>query len=206
MQKKQPPKILVLVFVLLGVYFVLFGIFPVTLEIVPTEMGMQGHIHRKAMFPPFKNVDIIIPNLKQASINSSRSSKGQTTYRVELEDFQGYRFPITSVFSSGYSSKVRLQDRINDTIRNRTEFRYSFNQVFFTLFGGFFIIVSLMSLVAAKKAKNNTYQQSRPRQDQVPKETPENFKRPQDFSIPQQTQQPESEEEKYKDINDSIIK
>ena len=206
MQKKQPPKLFLLIFILIGLYFFLVGFFPVKIEINPTSAGTQAQIHRKSMIPPFKTIDIFIPNVKQAVITTSRTSKGGTTYRVELEDFKGYRFPITTYFSSGYNSKANLQDRINVSISNRTDFRHTFTQPFFTLFGSIFIIIPLIMLIAVKKTQNNTYQQSRPRQYQVPKETPEEFKRPQGFPIPQQPQHTESEEEKYKNINDSIIK
>lgn len=206
MQKKQPPKLFLLIFILIGLYFFLVGFFPVKVEINPTSVGTQAQIHRKSMIPPFKTIDIFIPNVKQAVITTSRTSKGGTTYRVELEDFKGYRFPITTYFSSGYNSKANLQDRINVSITNRTDFRHTFPQPFFTLFGSIFIIIPLIMLIAVKKTQNNTYQQSRPRQYQDPKETPEEFKRPQGFPISQQTQHAESEEEKYKNINDSIIK
>lgn len=194
MQKKQPPKIIILIFILIGLYFFLVGIFPIQVEISPAETGMKAQIHRKSMIPPFKNIDIIIPNVKQASVNVSRSSNGQITYRVELEDFQGYRFPLSSYFSSGYHSKVILQDKINASIRNRIEFKDTIYQLFFVFFGLIFIIIPLLILIAVSKTSNNKIQQSQP------------HVKPQGVPIPQQTKQPESEQEKYKDINDSIIR
>ena len=195
MKKKQPPKFFLLIFILIGLYFFFLGFLPITVEINTTSMGSHAQIHRISMIPPFKSVDIMIPNVKQAIITASRGSKGGTNYRVELEDFKGYRYPVTFYYSSGYNSKARLQDTINDSIRNRTEYKNTFRQPFFMLFGFIFIFVSVIMLKAKKKT-SNTMQQKTPVRVQTPYQT----------RIPQQTQQPESEEEKYKNINDSIIK
>ena len=190
--KKQNPKPFLFLFFIIGLYAFIIGVFPISVEINSTSSGSQAQIHRKSMIPPFKDINIMIPNLKQAVITTSRSSKGGTTYRVELEDFKGYRYPITAFYSSGYKSKANLQDRINDSIRNRTEYKKTFRQPFFIFFGLFFIFVSLLVLKAKNKI-NKTTQQKTPVRVQTPYQT----------HIPQQT---ESEEEKYKNINDSIIK
>ena len=190
--KKQNPKPFLFLFFIIGLYAFLIGVFPISVEINSTSSGSQAQIHRKSMIPPFKDINIMIPNLKQAVITTSRSSKGGTTYRVELEDFKGYRYPITSYYSSGYRSKARLQDTINNSIRNRAEYKNTFRQPFFMFFGLFFIFVSLLVLKAKNKI-NKTTQQKTPVRVQTPYKT----------HIPQQT---ESEEEKYKNINDSIIR
>ena len=190
--KKQNPKPFLFLFFIIGLYAFIIGVFPISVEINSTSSGSQAQIHRKSMIPPFKDINIMIPNLKQAVITTSRSSKGGTTYRVELEDFKGYRYPITAFYSSGYKSKANLQDRINDSIRNRTEYKKTFRQPFFIFFGLFFIFVSLLVLKAKNKI-NKTTQQKTPVRVQTPYQT----------HIPQQT---ESEEEKYKNINDSIIR
>lgn len=190
--KKQNPKPFLFLFFIIGLYAFLIGIFPISVEINSTSSGSQAQIHRKSMIPPFKDINIMIPNLKQAVITTSRSSKGGTTYRVELEDFKGYRYPITSYYSSGYRSKARLQDTINNSIRNRAEYKNTFRQPFFMFFGLFFIFVSLLVLKAKNKI-NKTTQQKTPVRVQTPYQT----------HIPQQT---ESEKEKYNKINNSIIK
>lgn len=190
--KKQNPKPFLFLFFIIGLYAFLIGVFPISVEINSTSSGSQAQIHRKSMIPPFKDINIMIPNLKQAVITTSRTSKGGTTYRVELEDFKGYRYPITSYYSSGYRSKARLQDTINNSIRNRAEYKNTFRQPFFMLFGLFFIFVSLLVLKAKNKI-NKTTQQKTPVRVQTPYKT----------HIPQQ---PESEEEKYNKINNSIIK
>ena len=189
---KQTPISVVLLFFLIGLHAFFIGVVPIKVEINSTNAGSQAQIHRKSMIPPFKDINIMIPNLKQAVITTSRSSKGGTTYRVELEDFKGYRYPITSYYSSGYRSKARLQDTINNSIRNRAEYKNTFRQPFFMLFGLFFIFVSLLVLKAKNKI-NKTTQQTTPVRVQTPYKT----------HIPQQ---PESEHDKYKRINDLIIK
>ena len=204
--KKQPPKFFLLLFFMIGFYFFTVGFLPITVEIIPAGTQVQGQLHRKSMLPPFKNIDISIPTLKQAVINTSRSSKGGTTYRVELEDFKGNRFPVTSVFSSGYRDKQELQNNINDAIKNRYQYKYKTQQTFFIIFGFIFMFGPLLSLILSKKTNTNPYQQSRPNQYRRPIDRQRQFQRPQDFSIPHQTQYPESEQEKYSNINDSIIK
>lgn len=191
MNKQTPISVLVLFF-LIGLYAFFIGVVPIKVEINSTNAGVQAQIHRISMIPPFKDINIMIPNLKQAVITTSRSSKGGTTYRVELEDFKGYRYPITSYYSSGYRSKARLQDTINNSIRNRAEYKNTFRQPFFIFFGLFFIFVSLLVLKAKNKI-NKTTQQKTPVRVQTPYKT----------HIPQQ---PESEHDKYKRINDLIIK
>ena len=190
MQKRQTPKPVLFLFLLIGLYAFFIGVSPVKVEINSTSAGSQAQIHRKSMIPPFKDINIMIPSLKQAIITSSRTSKGGTTYRVELEDFKGYRYPVTAFYSSGYNSKAILQDRINDSIRNRSEYKNTFRQPFFIFFGLVFMFVSVIILKVANKTNKNT-------QQKTPVRTP--YK----THIPQQ---PESEEEKYKNINDSIIK
>jgi hypothetical protein len=188
--KKQNPKPVLFFFFLIGLYAFFIGIIPVKVEINPASTGVQAQIHRISMIPPFKAIDITVPNVKQAIITTSRTSKGGTTYRVELEDFKGYRYPVTTFYSSGYGHKARLQDKINSSIRNRTKYRNTFRQPFFMLFGLVFIFVSVVALKATKKT-NKTTQQKTP------------VRNPYQTRIPQQS---ESEQEKYKRINDLIIK
>jgi len=188
--KKQTPKPVLFLFLLIGLYAFFIGAIPVKVEISPASMGSQAQIHRISAIPPFKTIDIMIPYVKQAIITSSRTSKGGTTYRVELEDFKGYRYPVTLFYSSGYGHKARLQDTINNSIRNRTEYKNTFRQPFFMLFGLFFILVSLVTLNTTQKTNKTTQQKTPVRIPSQPR-------------IPQQT---ESEEEKYNKINNSIIK
>ena len=55
----------------------------------------------------------------------TESSEGRI--RLELKDFQGRRFPITSYKHSGYQSETKLQNKINNAIKNKTYFKYKIN-------------------------------------------------------------------------------
>ena len=61
------------------------------------------------MFNPFNNK--FIPNVKQAMITETK--EGQC--RLELEDVQGHRFPITSYDDPGFESETKLQNRLYDS-------------------------------------------------------------------------------------------
>ena len=190
---KKPPKFFLLIFVAIGIYFVILGIFPTYFEI---NSSAEAQIHRKSMLPPFKNIDIVVSNVKQAIIGQSRTSKGGTTYRVEIEDYNGKRTPITSYYSSGYNSKEFLKNNINRAIKDRTEYNHVIKQHGFKIVGLFFIIIPMLILFASKIQNNNTIEQSKLKQDQR-------------NSLPNQVHQQtesDSEENKYDDINNSIIK
>ncbi|WP_372519043.1 hypothetical protein [Candidatus Ruminimicrobiellum ovillum] len=195
--KKQPPKTFLLLFILIGLYFCIVGSFPVKIEIKKLQSVTEAQIHRKSMIPPFKNIDLIIPNLKQAVITSSRSSKGQASYRVELEGYNGYLYPVTTYYSSGYNSKLSLQTQINNAIKNGTDFNHTICQTFFLFFGALFVTIPLLMLFVVAKAnrvKNNIQETKTTQQIRQSMQN-------------QQTQTiSDSENKKYEDINDSIIK
>jgi len=110
-------------FIIAGVFLLLcYPVFifftPIKIEIIPVETGIQAYIYKKTMLNPFNKE--FIPNLKQAVI--TKSTKGR--YIVELEDFQGQRFPVTSYKHSGYESVIKLQNQINNSIKNKTYLKY----------------------------------------------------------------------------------
>lgn len=173
------------VFIFIGLYFLLSGIFPIEIEIKHNNTA-TAQIHRKSMIPPFKTLNISIPDVKQAVIGSTRGSKGGTTYRVELESYNGHRVPLTEYYSSGYSSKEKLKNKINETIRNGTDFKYVIRQTFMMFFGLIFItipsIMMFLFIKAGDKQTNGLKTEQSRHTDNI------------------------SEEDKYKKINDSIIK
>ena len=178
------------IFILVGFYFTIMGCLPIEVKISNIDNVATAQIHKKSIIPPFKDVIINMPNVKLAVVTSSRSSKGGTTYRVELEAYNGQRFPITSYYSSGYSSKAKLQDKINAAIQNKSDFNYTVRQIFMTVFGLIFMLIpSFMLFVFMKKGTTTLKNPKTPTQTET---TP--------------TNKVESEEEKYKKINDSIIK
>ena len=205
--KKRNSKSILITFLIIGLYSLFSGLSPTTVKITLTSTGQQALIHRRSMIPPFKNIDIVIPDLKQAGISSSSTSKGQTTYRVELEDFKGNRFPVTSYYSSGYEPKAIMKDAINNSIRNRTEYKNTFYNTVSIFFGFIFIFIPVIAFIANKKSKNNTNSKSKSHTTyKTAEKILEEFQIAKDSSISAQQPQPEAETEKYKNINDSIIK
>jgi len=193
--KKIPKAGLILYlsfFILAGLYFTVNGSLPIEIKISNSNNVTTAQIHRKSVIPPFKDININMPNVKLAVVTSSRSSKGGTTYRVELEAYNGQRFPITYYYSSGYSSKAKLQDKINLAIQNKSDFSYTVRQTFMIIFGLIFMLIpSIMMYVTIKKGSATS-----------------TLKRPKTTTSTQPipTNKPEIEEEKYKNINDSIIR
>ncbi len=186
------PELFISCFILLGLYLLLTGMFPINIEINPSPDKTEVKIHKKSAVPPFKNIDIVIPNVKQAVIGSSRSSKGGTTYRVEFETFDGQRIPVTSYYSSGYVPKEALQKSINKAIQERSEYKRVIRQTFLLIFGFIFTLIpSLMLIGFISQAK-------KPAEQSVQKQT-QHYQTKDTFSS-------HSEDEKYNDINDSIIK
>ena len=203
MKIKQQLKSFPWFFFILGLYFLIVGAFPVKVEIIPTETEIRAHIHRKAMFPPLKNIDTTVHNLKQAIVIESKDSKGRTIYEVALEDFQGRLFPIEALFSSGHRQNVMLQKKINNSIKNKTAITHSINQDSITAFGFVFILASIISFITDKNKNKNKSNKEQPRTNEPSEKKPKEYQSLQDFLQPPKT---ESEDKKYKNINDSIIK
>ena len=182
------PELFISCFILLGLYLLLMGLFPINIEINSSYNKTEVKIHKKSAVPPFKDIDIVIPNVKQAVIGSSRSSKGGTTYRVEFETFDGKKIPITSYYSSGYVPKEKLQKSINKAIQDRTEYKHVIRQTFLLIFGLIFTLIPslmLFGFISQTKKPMETSAQHYQTRDNVSSHT---------------------EDEKYNDINDSIIK
>ena len=94
-------------FFAVGFCFMCAGLFPIELKIEHINGNSTAQIHKKSMLPPFKDIYITVPDLKRATIATSRTSKGGTTYRVELESYNGKKTPVTSFYSSGYQYKQK---------------------------------------------------------------------------------------------------
>lgn len=195
--KKSSPTSVLFVFVLVFAYFVFLSFFPIDLEVNHTDTESFAHIHRKSMIPPFKDIDITVNNLKQAIITTSKGSKGKTNYRVELESFNGERTSIVPYYSSGFFSKQKIQEQINSSIYSKTPFKIIIKQSSISFSGSIFFFIILIFIFSVIKYGN--------KQKNIPP-----TKQPQNKPTPQypRSQQSKSttEEEKYKNINDSIIK
>lgn len=167
-------------FILIGVYFMLMGSFPVEIKINSFNNTATAQIKKHSILPPFNKINIVIPNLKQALIGTSKSSKGGTTYRVELETFNGDIFPVTAYYSSGYLSKEKLKNKINESIKTGINFEYILRQTFMIIFGLFFILIPLIIMFITFFKQDNDKQKTE--------------------------RQTIDEHEKYEKINDLIIK
>ena len=190
------PELFISCFILIGLYLLMVGIFPINLKVTPLDNRTEIQIHKKSAIPPFKDIDIVIPNVKQAVIGSSRSSKGGTTYRVELESYDGKRIPITSYYSSGYSSKEMLQQSINKAINNRSVYERVIRQFGLLIFGFIFTVIPSIMLIGFIFSPKNTAKQKIQSQHQ---------KGMQHYQTTDTTST-NTEEDKYKNINNSIIK
>jgi hypothetical protein len=195
--KKSSPTSVLFVFILVFAYFVFLSFFPIDFEVNHTDTESFAHIHRKSMIPPFKDIDITVNNLKQAIITTSKGSKGKTNYRVELESFNGERTPVMPYYSSSYFSKRKLQDQINSSLSTKTPFKIIIKQSSMSFSGSIFFFATIILIFYVIKHGN--------KQKNIP-----SAKQPQRSPTPQypRPQPPKSttEEEKYKNINDSIIK
>ena len=143
------PELFISFFVLLGLYLLLLGLFPINMEIIPLVNRTEVQIHKKSLLLPFKDVNIVIPNVKQAVIGSSRSSKGGTTYRVELESFDGTIIPVTNSYTSGYKSKQQLLIKVNESIKERVPLEYILTQYTNIVVGFVFIAVAIFVFFVA---------------------------------------------------------
>ena len=117
---KQLTLITVILLIIFYPFFILFA--PIKAEIIPTKTHMQAYIYKRTMLNPFHKV--FIPNVKRAVTTETTNSKEELKYRVELEDFQGSRFPVTSYEASGYNSETNIENKINNSIKNRKHLKY----------------------------------------------------------------------------------
>ena len=180
-RKKVYIIILMISFVLYGLVSLSEGIFKKTVTINPTEKQVNAHLYKKSNWPPFQNIDIFIPNIKQAKMTTHHDRIG-TLYDVELEYSNGKN---RTVKNSSYVPDFAqtLCNKINNAIENRTHFTITFRETTNLVIGIIFIIIGLSFLFYE-------YLKS---------------KRKEESSIPHQTYNPKLEQEKCKDINDSII-
>ena len=152
------------------------------IEIIPAETEMQASI-TTSLFYPFNTREVaFIPNLKQAVITTSEKHNGKTKYRVELENFQGERVAI-SKYSGKYESEKELQKSINESIEKRNHFIHIARPYEIFKYTITFVVMFLFIINSGKILKSYI-----------------------GVLKSENTQSTETEPEKYKDINDSIIK
>ena len=178
--------------ILICVYLFFIGVSSVEVEIIPTKTETQAYIHKRSILPPFNDVGDFIPNLKQAIVAKSEESGEKIEYRVELVDFQGTHYPITSDFSPVESSEKRLQANINSAIRNGKHYTYTTYPYFLLVFIVFPLII--FAAILRMKYYEKRYKKYKKKPEQTQKSNQSN------------TKLPESDKQKYKKINDSIIR
>jgi len=144
--------IMLIVFILIGLYLFVSGFFPIKIEISHLTSEPVATIHKKSIIPPFKDIEITVPNLRQAVMGTklSRSSHSKNEiqinsrnyiYRVELESSDGTIVPVTNSYNSNYTSKQKLLFKINESIKEKTPLEYVITQYENILIGAVFIVI-----------------------------------------------------------------
>ncbi|MBR3627876.1 MAG: hypothetical protein IKN42_03395 [Elusimicrobia bacterium] len=208
-EKKVYRIILAILFICAGLGFTSEGIFTKTVTIVPTETKVNAHLYEKTTWPPFKIIDTLIPNVKRAEMTTHYGRSG-ASYGVELETYNGNRsiIKVTS-YVSNFSQK--LQDQINDAIKNKTYFTITFRETS-TLIVGILCLVVGFSLLFYEYLKSKKEQEIKAltiddeRKKLLDLLQQRMQQKEQGFDTPHQQNKPKQEKEKYKKINDSIIK
>ena len=134
---KQFILITVILLIIFYPFLILFS--PIKVEIIPTKTDIQANIYKRTMRNPFNKVSV--SNVKRAVTTTRKDSKGETKYRVELEDFKGNRFPVTSYEASGYNSEKSIENKINKAITNRKHFKQSITSHYLTMIILFGILI-----------------------------------------------------------------
>ena len=188
-------SIFTILLLIVGSFFVFKGFVPQTIRISPTETEVTAYIHKKSFLPPFKDIDIVVPNVKQAIISRGKDSEKKVYCRVELENYDGRKFVVTD--KQGYKFKQKLQKQINDSIQSKIPFTVDFIEKDFLFFGILFIVIGVSKILLYFRKIKRLMNMKRAK---------ETFKIPTNITSNNQQQSNDSLQEKYKNINDSIIK
>ncbi len=142
-------QLTLITFILLIIFYPFLILFsPMKIEIVPVKTQMQAYIYKRTMLNPFHKV--FIPNVKRAVTTETKTSNGRFKYRLELEDFQGNRYPVTSYEDSDYNSEITIETKINNSIKNRTLFKHTISSHYLIT-----VILFIIFLIAGSiRAKN----------------------------------------------------
>ena len=143
---KQLTLITVILLIIFYPLLILFA--PIKVEIIPAKTQIQATIYKKTIRNPFNKV--FIPNVKRAVTTAIKDSNKETKYRIELEDFQGNRFPVTSYESSGYNSEKSIEDKINNAIKNRKHLKQSITSHYIIMV----ILFSILTLFCLLRITN----------------------------------------------------
>ena len=136
-----------LIFFLIGMHLVIVAKTPLEIKIIHDDTGSTAQIHRASCIEPFKTVDINIPDLKCAIIENSliHFSHNKKLQKLKLESLDGKKTSISPLF---YSIDIypldfkELQNKINDSITNKTDFQYRCEQTICFMYGVMLIAIS----------------------------------------------------------------
>ena len=145
-----------LIFFLIGMHLTIIGKTPLELNITHDDTGSTAQIHRASCIEPFKTVDINIPNLKCAVIENSliHFGRNKRLQKLKLVSLDGRKASLSPLF---YSIDIypldfkELQNNINDSITNKTDFQYRCSeQTICFMYGVMFIAISFIPFVPKK--------------------------------------------------------
>ena len=204
--------------IIFGIFWLLLGFgiasdgIPInTIEIVPTETQVNVYTHTRSTWPPFKSIDYSVKDVKHAVLNS-KGSLSSFRY-LELETNKGTFFHITGG-SSFPSFRQNLHDRLNDAILNRTRSTIVYRELPNLIEGIAFTIVGILTILFGLFWHIKTKRNQKIKEANINDEQKKLLdvlqqhiqQKEQGLDTPRQQNKSKLDQEKYKNINDSIIK
>ena len=183
-------------FLTAGILVFLWGVLPRTIEIDPTGVEITAQLHKRSVFPPFKKEVVFVSNVKQAVITKATRRKRIPFFAVELETFNGEKTPITINFW-GFLLKQRLENQINNSIQNRTNFKKTFIDIYLLICGILLILISTLCILLGIDDIKRDKERNRRRREKYKE------KKALERSLKGNI---EPEQKEYNNINDSIIR
>ena len=203
-------KIFLILFILIVIFLSLIGLSTKTIEIIPTDTGIEVRT-TTSFFYPFESEDnYYIPNVKRAIITTLGNEEydeykegDNVKCNVKLESFDEYAKISVSDYSSDYDFQKQLCDNINASIKKRTRFTYTTRPYAEFIFKFLPVIIFIFSPALIK-----LFFIFRPLfQDKKEPSKPIRFKLQETGEEkPKETLLPKKEDKKYREINDSVMK
>lgn len=200
-----------ILFLLMGIGIASDGIPTKTIKIAPTETQINVYTHTKSTWPPFKSIDYSVKNVKHAVLTGKGSLSSFRS--LKLETYNGKYFHITAG-SHFPSFRQNLKNRINDAIESRTPSTIVFREtpsliegIAFTIVGILTILFGLFWHIKTKRNKKIKEANINDEQKKLLDVLQQHIQqKEQGLDTPRQQNKSKLEQEKYKNINDSIIK
>ena len=207
-------------FIIFGFMNLSFEIFPTVVEIKHLENKTQATIGHKFIFSNSLKHSLLISNVKEAKMIKGLNASAKEAFKIVLVDKDGELYSVTSYFSSSKDeSKQLLLKRLNTAIKSDVDFTFEIiNKKSMVLSIICIVIPSLIlyfwiSYKLKESKKEARVLKQRPAQKTEEEIYLENnpiseaeLER-QALEAENPVEEPkESDGEKYKNINDSIIK